>query len=170
MNVVDLDLFQALRAFTILSILFTLLSAALSTVRLYRQQRRRAISERLDCGRRTRWLSAVWYAGWAMALGKFTLHKLTIPRSVISSYVNFYGYRWHAGASLIPVNTAFALLVIAIPLHLITTLLYKRAINGTNGGVSGLVAAAPPALLEQHQQQQACSEGQLALHGGLGEQ
>ena len=155
-DIVDLDLFQALRAFTILSIVVTLLSAALSTVRLYRQQRQPGVTVRLE-----RWtygmaVSSLVCLTTAMVLGNITLNSVSMGR--------MYGDKspWKAGAGLILLNTAFATMAIAIPLHVITTALYNRS-NSATSGVASDVLGAPAAPMSA---QQADADGEAIPHGG----
>ena len=154
-ELIDLDLYRALRVLTILSAIVTLLSAALSTIRFYRQQRRLVVLNWLEWSTYGMAVSSLVCVFVAMVLGDVVLHKVDVP--------NEYGVadNWDAGGGLILLNTAFALMVIAIPLHVITTVSYRRANSGTNEGMSG-GEAAPGVLMDE---QQAHAEGRATPRG-----
>ena len=139
---VNIPMFNALRAFTILSLISTLLSAILATVRLYRQQRRRLISNRSEWTTYAMTSSSLVCVALAMALGTAVIVKI---------YFQTYGYAsCYYGGGLILLNIVFGLMVIAAPLHVITTVLYNRANSRSSEGLSD-VEGVPAVLMEQQQ-------------------
>ena len=148
-TMINVPMFQSLRAFTLLSVFFTLLSAAFATVRLYRQQRRRVISQRLERLTYVMCIISLVCVSVTMGLG-------TAVRAEIQVY-GPYGSpnTWYYGVGLILLNTAFAVTAVASLLHVYTTVSYKRACDNSSACMSD-GEEAPAALMEQqeHEQQQ----------------
>ena len=96
----------------------------------------------------------------AMVLGNITHNSLSIPPTKDSYYKPYEGH-WNAGPGLILLNTAFALMAIATPLHIITTVMSNRATSSNSHGMSDVVGA-PAALMEQ---QQAHPKGEVTPRG-----
>ena len=78
---IDIKMFNALRAFTILTNLFTLLSAILATVRLNRQQRRRVISKRFEWSTHAMAVSSLACVTTVMALDTAIVLNIHAPSS-----------------------------------------------------------------------------------------
>ena len=126
LDVSDLDLFQSLRAFVVMSLLFATTSAILASVRLARHQRQQPISNRME---------------WAIhAAGLTTLLCLLV--AFITSFLAWrhFSLPYSYGGDGRPVEgfallmTAFALMLLAVPTHAITLLLYKRTTLSANAG------------------------------------
>ena len=155
-RITNIHTFKALRAFTILSVVFTLSSAILAAVRLYRQQRRRFISRQLEWSTCAMAVTSLVCVVVAMALGTAVVVNLKFAS---------VGSLWNPGDGLRLLYTASAMMLIATPLHIITTVQYHRAKSRASEDSSGV----PAALLEQQQPQQQHeyrSEGQVAPRDG----
>ena len=152
-EMIDINMFNALRAFTILSIIFTLLSAMLATVRLYRQQRERRITKRLEWSTHAMAVSSLACVVIAMALGTAIMYRIQLPRPI---------YSWYHGEGLILLDIAFGMTVIATPLHIITTVLYNRANSKSSGSMSDFEGAVAAPVEHQQLQQVYQQKGQGA--------
>ena len=143
LDVSDIDLFQTLRAFAVLSLVCTVVSAVLASVRMARHQRQRAISNRFELS--------------LLAAGALSLVCLLV--ALITSVRAWHGFHPPYGGSGTPaagfalLNTALALMLLALPIHAVTLLLHKRAAraattNGENAEKTGVPLVEPSHLAE----------------------
>ena len=88
---ISIHLFNALRTFSIFSIVFTALSALLVSIRLYRQQHQRAISKRLEWSTYGMCITSVVCVVVAMALSNVIMQSTHIPRTYGLTFSWYYG-------------------------------------------------------------------------------